>query len=404
MIKLSFNSSNIYKPTSTGRMSGDEYHKVTASLIQYVYSQTMVGLLSSLFCASIIFIGIYDREQSNTMLYVWSGIFIAISCIRLLLYRIYIKNKYTTNNIKRWGQIYTLGCFLGGASWGLAGVILLPHLSSIQQMLLILMLAGVTAGSVPLSAAIPKAGIAFLVAALLPFIVSLILSENITYYLFDLALTLYLGYTIILTFKSYKLIKSIVILKYENDSLVDDLEISNKMLENAATHDPLTNVANRRLFEKNLEHAIERARNAKTRVALLYIDIDKFKPINDNYGHIAGDFVLKTVIYKLNMFFRKDDVIFRIGGDELAILIEDAPDKDELESIARKICQLVAMPVHMQNITMHVTVSVGVCVYPDDVSCSDDLIGCADKCMYHVKSRGGNNYHFISPKEVFVNK
>jgi diguanylate cyclase (GGDEF)-like protein len=168
------------------------------------------------------------------------------------------------------------------------------------------------------------------------------------------------------------------------------------MLENSATHDPLTSISNRRLFKTNLDEAINRAKLNKSMIGLFYLDLDHFKLVNDTYGHDAGDFVLKNVIYKLSVFFRKEDILSRIGGDEFAIIIENAKNKNELKSIAIKICELIDVPIKMNNSTLNVAVSIGISTYPDDGNTMDELVNCADQRMFYAKKHGGNQFSFKS--------
>lgn len=391
--KTDLNNSN------NGTSSQSDDNKISLSLIDHVYSQINFAIITSLFCASIIFFGLYDSAGNNNRLFIWSAIYVAIALFRLSLSFRYSKDNCKLANLKWWNNIYVLGSLLGGASWGLAGILFFAHATSAQQTLLILMLAGVTSGSVPLSAAIPRAGKSFLIAAVLPFIIMIFTLRNSTYYLFNITLTIYLIYTIVLTNKFYKLIKTSIVLKFENDMLLINLRISNKMLENSATHDPLTNVSNRRLFQTNLEAAIERAKKKKSMVALFYFDLDHFKTANDTHGHNAGDFILKNVIYKLSVFFRKDDILARLGGDEFAIIIEDAKTKDELKSIAIKICQLISIPTNMNGTILKVSASIGISVFPEDGNTVDELITCADQRMFYSKRHGGNRFSFTSEKE-----
>jgi diguanylate cyclase (GGDEF)-like protein len=264
---------------------------------------------------------------------------------------------------------------------------------------MLLLLGGVSAGSVALSAAVPRAGIAFLISSILPFIISIAFYNDYTYNLFNIAFSFYLIYSCVLTFKIYKLIQGSIILKYENDLLVRDLEKSNKILKKNATHDPLTHAANRRLFEINLETAIKNAKAYQTTVALFYIDLDKFKIANDTYGHDVGDLILKSVIQKLHAYFRKEDMISRLGGDEFAIIIENTYDHYALEKIAQKICELMAIPIQTNVTTIHISASIGIALYPDHAKNSQDLIIRADRCMYQAKQNGGNQFYFHPQSE-----
>jgi diguanylate cyclase (GGDEF)-like protein len=258
------------------------------------------------------------------------------------------------------------------------------------------MVAGVTAGSITLSAAIPSAAVLFLFFSIFPLIVSLALLGNNTYLLFDIALILYLIYSIILTFRVYDTIKSSFHLQFENDDLLDSLEVSNIKLEHAATHDPLTHLANRRLFVINLRNAIYAAKEQNHHFALFFIDLDHFKAANDLYGHQAGDQVLLAVTDRLRNYFRKDDMIARLGGDELAIIIEHVINIHEIAVVAQKICRIIEDPIDINDTMLKISASIGISIFPFDGTNEEALLHNSDSCMYYVKENGGNNYHFTN--------
>lgn len=375
-------------------LSPEKNSKVLLSLLTHVYKQTNIAMVASIFCASVLFIGLYDTNLSNVTLWLWAIYFLGITFARIVLVQLFKAEKNLASHLHYWRNLYIIGALLGGISWGLPGIFLLPQASAVQQTLMILMLAGVTAGAVPLAAAVPGAALAFLIASILPYILTIVTFKNNTYLLFDGALTLYLIYSIVLTLKTYKLIRQSIILKFENDLLLSSLELSNKKLEEAATHDPLTQVANRRLFAQNLEAALERARQQKKLMALLYVDLDHFKAINDTYGHHAGDHILVVVIERLKKYFNKADMIARLGGDELAVIIEDVIDRHHLEVIAIHICELIAKPIEMNHIALHISASVGISIYPYDGHDEEALIKSSDQSMYFAKQHGGNQFHF----------
>lgn len=368
--------------------------KLLESLVRYVYLQTNVAMLSSLFCASVIFVGLYDPEKNNHILLIWAIFFVTVSVSRIMIATFYkYQHKYQLKiKLNVWRALHIIGACLGGISWGMVGIFLF-YTNVEQQTLIILMLAGVTAGVVPLSAAIPTSAILFLVCSLLPLIILIPLLNSHIYLLFDFALSLYLGYTIILTIKAYRIIKNSIILQFNNDILLKDLAITNQKLEHAATHDPLTQVANRRLFLSYLEDIIHESQRNNKMFALYYIDLDHFKSANDNYGHKAGDYILISVIERLKNFLRKEDVIARLGGDELAIIIKNVNEK-EVGIVAKKLCGLIAMPITMNDITLNVSASIGISMYPNNGENADILLQHSDDSMYYVKKHGGNNFRF----------
>ena len=382
-------------------LASDLSYKLLASQVDLVYNQAGVGVAASLFCAVIVFVGLYPTLENNAVFYIWSAVFFLISTLRISLILGYKYQVFSKRRVYLWRDLYVVGALLGGLIWGLSGVLFLSQVSVAQQALMILMMAGVTGGSVPLSSALPGATISFLCFSLCPYIISIALLVHPVYLLFDLTLPLYLIYSITLAIRLSRLIKKSILLRYENDVLLNNLadakrqlEISNKKLEEAATHDPLTHVANRSLFNEKLKKALSKARRNKLMLAVLYIDIDKFKLANDHYGHAVGDYILLTVIERLKKHLGTDERIGRIGGDELVIFLENIRSKEEIASIANKLCDLFAIPIKYNDIEIKVSSSIGISISPDEGYEAEYLLHRADKAMYAVKDQGGNNFNF----------
>jgi diguanylate cyclase (GGDEF)-like protein len=393
------NNANVSQDNANKFLASDENsERIEHSLLDHVYKQIYVGLISSLFCASILFIGLFSSSIGLYKLTAWLLFFLAITVMRTVTVVVYKKQKQI--QLLLWRRIYILGVLLAGLSWGLPGIFFFYDASPEQQILMVLMLAGVTSGSVPLSAAIPKAAISFLTCSILPYIVAIAFLKNFTYFLFDTALTLYLAYTIILSLNTYLIIKKSILLQFENNDLLKNLaqakkqlETINSQLEQTATHDPLTQIANRLLFQINIEEAIRRACRKNKILGLLYLDLDKFKSINDQYGHHTGDYVLLVVVKRLKNFFGSHDVLARMGGDEFTVIIENANNVDEIIDSAKMICTLLASPIRVNEVDIQVGASIGISIYPEDGVDAETLIRRANKTMYYVKIHGGNNFH-----------
>lgn len=154
-----------------------------------------------------------------------------------------------------------------------------------------------------------------------------------------------------------------------------------------ALHDTLTGLPNRVLFQEHLDQAIIRANRTMSRVAVLHIDLDNFKPINDTYGHKAGDLTLVEVAKRLKGCLREVDTVARIGGDEFVALLADVSTKDDPKRVATKIARAFARPVHLERVAVDVGASIGIAVYPDDSEDAAALIRCADEAMYRAKNR-----------------
>ena len=175
-----------------------------------------------------------------------------------------------------------------------------------------------------------------------------------------------------------------------------------------ALHDDLTSLANRRLFQDRLLSAMERAKRCGTSVALLQVDLDRFKEVNDTFGHHVGDLLLQHVGLILNRRVRRSDTVARTGGDEFSIILEEPSRREDAEIIAESVVKFLSEPVELAGKTVKIGASVGIAVYPEDAQSTDSLCVEADVRMYRAKQdrRGKTRSHFdrvgnvIEPKSL----
>nr|WP_269766761.1 EAL domain-containing protein [Burkholderia ubonensis] len=165
-----------------------------------------------------------------------------------------------------------------------------------------------------------------------------------------------------------------------------------------ATHDVLTGLANRTLFEERLAHAIVQAKRRSRKVAVMYVDLDRFKLVNDTLGHNAGDEVLKVVAGRIVAGVRASDTVARMGGDEFALVVEEFDDVRDVGRIARKLLDEVGQAIDIGGREIFVTPSIGISIYPDDGAEAEQLMLLADQAMYGAKSRGRNVFQFFESK------
>jgi diguanylate cyclase (GGDEF)-like protein len=169
-----------------------------------------------------------------------------------------------------------------------------------------------------------------------------------------------------------------------------------KRLNYLAQYDSLTGVPNRQYLTEQLDQAIARAQRVRTKVALFYLDLDKFKAVNDMLGHDAGDNLLKEVAQRLYLHTRAGDVLARLGGDEFALVIEGLKEAEDAESIARNLINSLIEPFIVQGREVIVTAAIGITVFPDDSREAAVLLKNADIAMYQAKEAGRNEFRFFT--------
>ncbi|MCB5186929.1 EAL domain-containing protein [Methylobacillus caricis] len=171
---------------------------------------------------------------------------------------------------------------------------------------------------------------------------------------------------------------------------------SEERLQFLATHDALTGLPNRALLQERMELALLRAQRYRNRVGVLFIDLDRFKIINDTLGHQAGDMLLQEAAKRLKDCLRLTDTIARQGGDEFVVLLEDFTETQYLSAVARKIMNMLAQPFILMNQELYISASIGISVYPEDGVDIFSLLKNADMAMYKAKDDGKNTFHFYS--------
>lgn len=180
-------------------------------------------------------------------------------------------------------------------------------------------------------------------------------------------------------------------------SEINVLKKAHARLQHMAHHDALTGLPNRVLLGDRIEHALERARRERNAMALLFVDLDRFKYVNDTLGHQAGDQLLLKVSERLVASVRASDTVTRLGGDEFVVLLEDIEDpQKECAAVAEKVLDTLRLPITVNNQPLFIGASVGISTFPADGNDVDTLLKHADAAMYHAKAAGRNAYRFYT--------
>ncbi|MDP2870548.1 bifunctional diguanylate cyclase/phosphodiesterase [Methyloversatilis sp.] len=188
---------------------------------------------------------------------------------------------------------------------------------------------------------------------------------------------------------------------------VTERELAEQRIRFLAYHDSLTGLANRQMFREMLDHTLARSRRLGKRCALLYLDLDRLKRINDSFGHTLGDQILREVASRLLGSVRSadfvgreglqpDEVVARLGGDEFTVLLTDLAHTEDAARVAARICQELGQSIHMDHVELVVTASVGIALFPENGDDAETLLRHADMAMYAAKQRGRNTFEFFT--------
>ncbi len=173
-------------------------------------------------------------------------------------------------------------------------------------------------------------------------------------------------------------------------------------INHMATHDTLTNIPNRVLLMDRLELALARASRDKTKVAVLFLDLDNFKPVNDVMGHMIGDQILKEMAKRMTSCLRKTDSVARFGGDEFAIVMTDVKNAKDVTKMAKNLNKSLSRPINLGSKETSLGASIGISLYPDHAKTPETLLSLADEAMYVVKKKSKKSFHFCMPTSMTV--
>jgi len=185
--------------------------------------------------------------------------------------------------------------------------------------------------------------------------------------------------------------------------LYKELAQYSRQQQELALHDPLTGLPNRRLLEDRIGHTLQHSARVRGKSAILYLDLDGFKAINDTYGHGYGDEILKLVAERLVNASRKEDTVARIGGDEFVIVLGNLAGKGDAHEPAAKLIEVISEPYFINDLTLQLSTSIGISIYPDDATTVDALLSAADAALYEAK-RAGKNRYCCAPHDVTVSE
>lgn len=390
--------------------------KILEQQISTLYEATLTGGIANTFAAWLIFSMVPESKIEDYALYLSISITI-ISFLRYIIVSVGGRRSKKTFNLVLY--TYIILTFSLGAAW--SGFIYAQSLQNdtiISNMIYLINFGLIAGGLATLSVwapaylayILPQTVTIFLVLAhqtssvsiyyAFAFIVfiAVMISESLRFHrAFVHSLELKNGLIESRENLEQKVKSRTVELEEINKKLLCEIQEKNKArsdLEYIAYHDELTGLPKKNLLIDRVNYSIESAKRNKTTLALLFLDLDRFKTINDTLGHVIGDQLIKSVATRLRATLRHEDTISRNGGDEFVVVIKDVKEINEIKKVAQKIIDAVTSIFDIMSHTIHIGVSIGISVYPTDGDTALKLIKNADTSMFDAKKLGGNQYQF----------
>jgi len=385
------------------------------TLIQNLPSSFFTTTLVAVF----LFVVLYSYNPTTEAI-IWLSALLTLTFFRFVHF-LKIRTLNSTDSLAQ-EKLILLGIFLSGLIFGSSVLYIFPHEYVALQALMFFLLSSMIAGSVALYSAHLITFVLYSAPIILTYLIrayqmpnfsSALITIGIVYYAVMLSTIFRVNRSIINSLKTQydnkdlannlsqakeELEKSNFELKNEN-SVRKDTE---KRLYDLANYDQLTNLANRHLFKENLYNTLYRAKKTHSRMALLFLDLDNFKIINDTLGHAMGDKLLISAsrrlesLLKLKSLRKEESSIARLGGDEFVIIVNNLDDIQSVRDLAQGIITTLESPFHIDEHEMFIGTSIGISLYPDDATEMDTLLSYADTAMYTAKDKGKNNFQFFT--------
>ena len=379
--------------TETENLPDDtELTDVRSEQIRILFAATPSSLLTILI-ASLVLSFVLWSVIDSTAITIWCGIINLLSLVRLLNYLKFrrLDGQQVVDNV--WHHYAIATGVTSGLTWGLGGYLLFAEQSLVHQVFLGFVVAGMCAGAVTTLAAVINSARAFVVIALVPIVIRFYLVDNEISLPMTFMSTLFMAMILI---SAQRLNQTIV----ESLSVRHEREMAEQTIRHQAHYDELTDLPNRRLLLTTLRQEMAKAERHQRFGALFFIDLDRFKSINDSLGHAVGDELLVEVAQKIRNRLRQEDTAARLGGDEFVVLLPEVGDDMETASahasrIANEIRKLFSEPFMIQGHDIHLTISIGIALFPADVT-PEDLLKYADVAMYQAKNAGRDSIRLFS--------
>ena len=370
----------------------DTLTDIKSEQVRIIFASTPTSLFTILLSSFVLSAMLWEVIDHRIII-TWFSLTNLLSMVRIYLYQQFKKLPPDGLVSDTWYHRAISTSIASGITWGAGGILLFAEQSTVHQVFLAFMLGGMCAGAITTLSAITVAVRGFVIIALVPVILKFNFVES--------AISLEMTIMSILF-----MVMILVSAQRLNQTILESLdgrrqrELAEYKIRRQAHFDELTDLPNRRLFLTNLRQEMAKAERHRRFGAVFFIDLDRFKSVNDSLGHAIGDDLLVEVAHTIAMRLRQEDSIARLGGDEFVVLLPEVGEDQEAagshaSTIADEIRKLFATPFLIQNHDIHLTISIGIALFPTDVT-ADDLLKYADVAMYRAKNDGRDRVRLFS--------
>ncbi len=368
-------------------------NKVYLERVRLFFGNTIGNLISAVVGGIFISLILNSADVPINYILIWFTCLIFFALLTGYVEKSYSNDKLTIENASKWVYMRSASGSIIALMYGLSPLLFSQYFGVQEEMFLFIVL----------SAMITIAIVGYSIMPYYYILLNMLTMTPLTFYFLSyndsihiiLTLTAIIWQFLVLS-KGWLVSKSTINAIRLNEQLQSEIkhhEQTKEKLQHLATHDILTAIPNRRLLMENLESMLALARRNNENIILMFIDLDGFKDINDNYGHEAGDFLLKEVAERLKYHIRKSDTLARMGGDEFVLGFMQSSDIDIL---ANRIIKSISTPITLPSGNkVEIGASIGISLFPDDGDTPETLIRVSDDRMYISKLKGKNRYTFI---------
>ncbi len=397
----------------TGPYSSPIKLKIYRSLTDQALYKEIDPSLTALLIGFLTYIEILFYKQT-LLLHVWMFLYFLYYVARIVSHYLYLKSKLLSEKTKetRFSAIQiAMWGFFGGFVWIFFLLILfIQDYPPEARLLGVWNFSLFTAGLLLRFTFSPLVYLCYIIIIGIP-LFFLFIAQGIPFIILGISLMVFFVFSVVTINNYYSIVFNSFYLQYEYKRVLTRLKKLNKelrmeihrrhkaeaKLKLSATHDALTGLPNRLLLQDRVNQAILASERNHSHCAILFIDLDKFKVVNDDYGHEIGDKILKKVAKRLKKTIRAVDTIGRIGGDEFIVLISDLEKEENVTVIAQKIIKSFAEPYILGKLSFMCSASIGIAIFPKGGRKHMELIKNADSAMYEAKNRGGSCFVFYKP-------